>query len=755
MKRLIAFLLSCVFLTLVLLPSVSAAETEESEAEKFRDSAVFSCVYNETDKQIVIEGTVNHDVMLNHRDYTIKVYSFSADSTYEELLANDERVALASANLTIKFTFHIKTLTISERFAKYVLVFCSPEGEEYLVGEPLLPSVASDFEYIHGDRSAYKGIFVDEAAYVGESGAGTVIIDVMLDEAFADNSNSIIYPINDTSVYFGRSFVTNVDKKVIEAWASGARIYLRFLTRASNAHLSAAYLTDDERLSLPDLYSEQTLNMIYAVSSFFSQRYDGTNGRISGVILGSKIDDVVHTNHIGSMSLDEYAELYSLYLVVVANAMRTVETGIDVVIPLSDANDYGEEQANKDWGADELLGAIVSILNNSVSGDFDCSVMIQSSYVPFGISNSNIKDGIDMSAIDNSKISASNIGIFTAYVDDLSRRYSSAPTNIIYNWEQPADLRGNALCCAYAYTFYKLYGTANVSAFVISVDKASIDAYKSVADLVRYIDTVGSTIYTERFLKYFGKSDWSQIVGNSVKINSAYSLIETEMTSNKKFDYVGKFTYIDFSNSSVINYMHKGNNAEDMIYAYDGIETRTLKIGSSALEIGDSFGCVGIYEYSEKYAYTPTMSLRLRVDGGVEGALYEVTLTFGTGKDRIISKGVVGDNELTTLYFDAYSYSSAFMADNIRISVRCLTDSTEKCVLWLYDLSGYSDIYNSDELSSLIDEQRRKIRDPNGDENEGWNSRLVLTVVGVILAIIAVGIGLLMVFRKDDSKKKE
>ncbi len=756
MKRLAAFLLACVLLSLVLLPSVSAAEADEvSEAEKLKNAAVFSCVYSEADRQIIIDGTVNHDVMLNHRDYTVKVYSFSADGTYEQLAASPDKTALASANMTIKFTFHVDARKTEQRFSKYALVFCSPEGEEYLVGEPLLPSVYSEFEYLPDDRSAFKGILIDDPCETDTSGAGRVIIDVDLDKAFADNSDSIIYPINDTSVYFGREFVTEIDKKVIEAYASGASIYLRFLTRASNQRLAFAYKVDDSRFTLPDLYSKETLDMIYAVSSFFAQRYDGTNGSLSGVILGSKIDDVEATNYIGAVTIDEYAELYMLYLAVVGNAMRTTNPKIDVVIPLSDANDYAQNTTSRKLRSDELLEKIIGKLDSSVSGDFACSVMLQSSYVPFGISNANISNGVNVSAVDNSVISGANIETFTDYLDGLSERYASAPTNVIYMWEQPSELRGNALCCAYAYNFYKLYTVAAVSAFVISVDQASMAAYGGVADLVRYIDAKDKAEYAKSFAEYFGKSSWKQVIGDGVSIKAPYTLIEKEMTSNKKDGFIGEFAYIDFSNSSVINYMHKGSNTEYIRYEYDGVEKRTMKIASSALDVGESFGCVGIYEYSEGYAYTPTMSLRLRVDGEADGALYEVSLVFGNGKDRIVAKGIVADNENAILYFDAYDFSSAFMADNLRITVRCLTDSTQECVLWLYDLSGYSEEYTSEQLSTLIEEQRRKIRNPDGDDDEGWNSGMIITIVGVALAIIAVGIGLFMVFRSNDTKKKE
>jgi hypothetical protein len=276
-----------------------------------------------------------------------------------------------------------------------------------------------------------------------------------------------------------------------------------------------------------------------------------------------------------------------------------------------------------------------------------------------------------------------------------------------------------------------------------------------VEHIVRYIDTDLSEDHVGHLKSYFAKGSWSEIIGADVKVNAKYTLIEQEMTTTKKDGIIGEFAYIDFSNSAVINYIHKGSNTEYIRYEYDGTDKRTMKIASTQLGVGESFGCVGLYEYSEGYAYTPLMSLKLRVDGGTPGALYEITVVFGSGRDRIVANGVVTDNEISTMYFDASKYSSAYMADNIRISVRALTDGAKECVLWLYDLSGYSEVYTSEELKTLVEEQRRKIRNPDGEEGDVWNSKMIITVIGVALAVIAVGTGLLVAFKREDNKNKE
>jgi hypothetical protein len=133
-------------------------------------------------------------------------------------------------------------------------------------------------------------------------------------------------------------------------------------------------------------------------------------------------------------------------------------------------------------------------------------------------------------------------------------------------WEVPSDLRGNALCCAYTYLFYKLYGIQELSSFVVSFDAGAKESYEDVDRMFKIIDTYMGAPYAEELTKYFDNRSWQEIIGEPFVVNGAYNRYESEMTPNQTKIFKGSFDYIAFSDSSVINYMHAGKNTSYIRY---------------------------------------------------------------------------------------------------------------------------------------------------------------------------------------------
>ena len=758
MKRLLAFLACVIILSGSLFPSVYAAADILSADKDFFGTVSYTCSYDSKNDQIIISGTVQHDIMTGYSDHTISVYSIAPGSTYDEAVNSEESTPVANSAMAVKFTFHVNIKSISGRYSKYAVVFTSPEGKKILAAEPLVPSVVSEFNYNPGDRESYKGILIDSAFEMGDSGAGTVIVDVDLSTVIGDISDSILYPMNDTYIYIKKSYVSDIDKKIVTASVTGTRVYLRYLLDPADGRLSYATDENSKKYGVPNMYSVETMEMISAVSGFLADRYDGGKGKISGIILGTKVDDIESANAIGNMSAESYAKMYALYLIAVGNAVRTFDPSLDVVIPLSDVNDYsGNISTDIAVRPSQFLENIISCLENEVSGDYDCSVMIESDTVPFNISNRNLADGIDISAgTDSSRLNADNISSFISYIERLARRYDSAPTNVIYMWNVPADLDGTALCCAYSYIYYKLYAQTRISSFVVSFDSDAYDRFSGLRSVFRYIDTSSGTQYTKELTQYFGEESWKAIIGSTVDNKAVSTVLETQMTTQKPNDIIGEFQYIDFSSPSALSYMTEGQNCSSIRSDYNSSGERGICFSSSALKLGESVECIGMFVHPESYKYTPKMALTVCVvgDGKSDNALYEVCLTLGEGKDRIIACGVVKEGEKTQLVFDVSSYSTAYLASYMKVSVSCLTGSTEGSAVWLHDLTGYSAKHYSEELAVLIEEQRRQIKS-SGEEDEAFGYTFIFTVIGIVFAVAAVGIGLMMVFRKDETEEDQ
>ena len=748
MKRLIALLICIFILTAFVAPSVSASESEKSEGNDFFGALSYTCNYDVTSDQIIISGTVDHNIMTRYEGYTISVYAIPMGITYEEVISDPESKPVSSSAMALKLTFHVGVKRISDIYSQYAVVFTSPTGEKILAAQPMYPSVVTEPDYNWQDRTAYKGILIDSAAKAGNSGAGTVIIDVHLERIFGDSSDSILCPMNDTYIYVNKSYLTEIDRKVVTATTAGSRVYLRYLLSCADNRLSYA-VSEDGRYGIPNLYSEEVMSTVSAISTFLADRYDGGKGRISGLVVGTRVDDTQIVNCVGEMSEEQYTQLYARYMLVVANAVRIVDPTLDIVIPLSDKNNYSQSGG--------FLENTVALFDSMLSEELNCSVMLEANSAPLGITNNSLAEGIDLSFKgDSSVINSNNISVFISYVERLLRRYDSAPTNVIYMWNVSPQLTGTALCCAYSYNYYSLYSHSRISSFVVSFDEDSYYCYDSLDNIFKHIDTSSASKYTEPLAQYFGRTSWYSIIGSSVSNKPTSSLIETQMTQERPKDVIGEFVYIDFSSTSVLSIMSEGQKCASIRSDYNDLGERAICVNSTSVSMGEAVECIGLFDYPESYKYTPKMALVICVEGDSKQSLplYEVSLTLGSGSDRIVACGVVKDGEKTELVFDVSAYGTAYLANYMKVSVRCLTGDSENMTVRLHRLKGYSSQYYSEDLAALIDEQRQQIKN-SGEDDEGFNSKLLITVVGIAFAVVSVGIGLMMVFKKEEAEEAE
>ena len=737
MKRILCFIMTVVMTLAVFSPFVSA--NTDNEQETLFDSVSFFCTYDSQSKQVVIDGTVNHDVMISHKDYVIRVFVIHPGESEDSVLNSPDTVALAESSMTVRFTFYIEAKTTVERYSKYVIIFTSPEGVDYVAGRAKHPSVSSHYEYDADDHKAFKGLSIDSSFFIGELGAGTVIIDFKLNEAKGDISNSYLYPSGDSYFYIKKSYIEYVDKRMTAAAMSGANVYLRLLLDADDDGLASLDVQENTEYSLPYVYYSQVIDFVAAVVEFTSERYDDDG--LYGFVVGFAID-TLYKRTAEQISCDEYSDMYTLYLTVVGSAARTVDDSLDIVIPLSDeANltDDGEILSSV------LLESIIKRLNDNVSGNFDCSLIIESDYVPSNI--------FKEESVEKKFVTPDNVGEYIGYVASLEERFDSVPLHVIYKWTPPKALVGNRLCCSYIYAYLKLIEHDAVSSFVVELDENNI---ADIRDVLTYIDTENKINCITPYAKYLGVSSWQEIIGNEVDVPTNRTLLKEEFYTTEPDWVKGEFCYVDFSSSSVFELMKKGQNCSSLISEYDASGERVLRIVSDKMSVGEYMDTVCFFECEESYVYTDTLSLMLGVEenGKNKNNVYELTVTLGNADTRIDAFGTVRVGETAVLYFDVDDFSELSTAAYMRISVRCLTGDTDGVSLVMYDLKGYSAEYNSEELGELINELRLRMQGIDSDDG-GWNKDIILTVIAVLISMIAVGIGLFIVFRRDEENSKE
>lgn len=742
MKRICALLLCMAMLVFNAALFVSA---EEETGVVSQNAVSYTCRYDAKSKQVIIEGTVNHDFTVAHSTYRIGVISIAPGQDCSAVINDPEAELLADAAMTVKFVFHASAETEFQRYYRYAIIFTSPEGERLLGTEPKVPSVNSEPEYDSSSRTGFKGISDASPSDIGRYGAGTVIIDAELSKMLGDSSDSILYPMNGSYIHIRKSYIEEIDRAVTSASVNNADIYFRLLLSSSCTLISAVH-GDGGRYSIPDMCSEEAVSYLSTLLKFISDRYED---KICGVIAGSRIDDAEYTNDIGTLSFEQYADMYALYLTAIGNAFRESGDNIDAVIPISDSNDFSGESIGKTLNTEKLLDAVVYRLENVISGNFRCSVMLEAETSPLEITVGSTGKKIKTDGqSDSSRLCAENISVLSDYIRRLTEKYETAPRSLIYLWTPDASLSGTAFCCAYAYTYVQLLKNDCVSAFAVNFG----DDLRGAEKLFKYIDTSKGGELLTGLARYF--EDTSVL---STELPTLRTLIEKNFENTLSIGIKGEFQYMDFTSSSVFDCMKAGEHCKYIRSDHDADGTRALRITTSDMSVGDTAECIAVFEYPEKYGYTPYLSLYFAVDApdASDMAVYEVTLTAGRENVHIETVGAVKNGELNELFFDVSEYSALSDATYIKVSVRCLIEPTAGLSLWLHELKGYSDIYTSSELEELITAQRLAERGENVEDEEIFDYTVIFTVIGIMLAVGAVGIGLIMVLKREEDKKDE
>ncbi len=751
MKKILCLLMSIIFVMAFITPSVFAegAQTDKKNTSETISGAInFTCIYDVTTKKVIIDGTVSHDFLIGHEDYKIKVYSIAPGSTYQATISDPSVEPLADSNMTVKFTFSIETQDILDRYSMYTIVLVSPENEVFRAGEPMLPSVSSNFEYNANSREDYKGVLTSSPVDIGASCAGTVVVDVDVSKTLGDAADSILYPMNDAYINIRKSYIASIDKQIMSATLGGSNVYIRLLLSVNDEKLSQIYAQDDSRYTVPALHTEYGLEYVFTVSQFLARRYNGEkNGEISGMILGTSIDDV-NVNAVNGMSTDQYAELYTLYLVVVGNAIRVENSELDIVIPLSDRNDYSSNAyVNDAIRPSRLLEQIIYRLDRNVSGTFDCSLLIESGHTPLTFDR-DAEQKLSVT-LDSTKITADNISDFVTYLNNIRVRFQSVPDNVIFLWTPQEELSGNLLNASYIYNYIKLWSNKFVSSFTVVTDK---DKFAELESIIKYIDTEDANKRIGDIAKYYGYDSWETIINSELMLPVTHMVSEQQLLTGKPSDRVGEFQYMDFTSTSVYSLMNTGHNCSYIRSDYNVVGERVLSMVTGNMKIGDTAEAIGVFEYPESYEYTKYLSLKLGVSdkGADDGALYRVVMTLGNGKDQISASGVIKNKETTELFFDVSSFAANNMAKYIKISISCLTQDTNGCSVMLSEMCGYSTEYNSEALSDLITAKRAELRGENISDDREFNFMLLWTAIGIVFVLALTAVGLVVLFKRDE-----
>ena len=107
---------------------------------------------------------------------------------------------------------------------------------------------------------------------------------------------------------------------------------------------------------------------------------------------------------------------------------------------------------------------------------------------------------------------------------------------------------------------------------------------------------------------------------------------------------------------------------------------------------------------------------------------------------------------------DMSEFNNYNTVDYIKISVRRITGNATGCSLWIYDITGHSTSYSSEEISEFVRSERLRVRNQSEDTDDGQGMNSTVWIIfGVLIAVTCIGAGLFMVFapKRDDGASDE
>ncbi len=750
-KRSFCIILVIIFM-LMPVSLVSAQEIAQSSMENSTKGSVdVSCVYDEKNARINISGTVSHDLLVSHKDHTVQLYKLDALQSFEEAMAGGELLPIAESDISIKVSFSVSVSGIQDVFSKYVIVIVSEDdGIEYVSPE-VYPSVESKYHALLGNKMHYKGIGASADFSSVKGVPSLVVLDIDINEIQSLDFMGYLYTVDGRNVFFNRDYIDELDSKIRTLATNKTAVYFRLVC-----------LDEKAESAIPDCSDIENMQAVYAVCDFLADRYNSHQyGALSGFIIGRSVDNAVRD--ASDEELGAYLDKLGLYTIVATNALRSNIPSADIVIPISDDNSYSSKKSNEQYGRGRaVIEGLCERFDRHYGDDFDFSLMLETSVTPYEINNTNIEPTVNFSIKpDQSKLATHNIGDFVLYLDGLDDLYSCAPKTFKYYWSADGDLSGNALACAYAYTYYKLFIQKTVSSFIVDFDPtvSAAERFADIYNIFKYIDTAEGEEQTSFLLSYFDIGAWGDIISPTFANHNLdiRTHIVSEPINTLPRHVVGKFQFFNYTEGSSSVSWYEGWGAKDVFVDYSSVVGRALRVEFESS--GDSKYSYLMWNdvYPESYEYTPYLAFDFCIegDGTEEKGLFEVRIEIGNGTNVVECTTAVMSKSPSRVIFDISEFSSEYLGDYIKIAVRPITDGNADYSLYLSSITGHSTELDDEELEEAIINSRTEIRNKDSlieSLGKNDNSRAVIITIAVIGVIL--GVMLFFFLRYDDAEEK-
>ena len=342
------------------------------------------------------------------------------------------------------------------------------------------------------------------------------------------------------------------------------------------------------------------------------------------------------------------------------------------------------------------------------------------------------------------------------FLNDISKKYRSATKYYNLLWIPKKELRGNALCAAYAYAFYELLTDNNIVSFTVefSTEAENSNNLVDLLYILKNIDSKDSFEATQNLLTFFNEETWADIIGKEIIASNQRKHYSANVLKQLPKNIKGCFSYFDFSQEFLPDGWVSGAGSSDLRIDYLLTGEKALK-GNFTVGNKDFCDIIYLYEYSENISYTPYIKFNIEIISKESSPLFEIKFFFNGKNSTVESKEIIVGNKQSEIILDMTNVKDFSLVDSVKISIRSLDNTVNNCTLCIHDIKGYSEKYNNEELKSFIEKERDKQKHANINSTYALWWRIGFVVL--IIAISAI-FGFILIFilqRNSRNKRKD
>lgn len=697
-----------------------------SYINSFHDEiSVEVCRYNKETGTVEISGAIGWETTVRYSEATLAL--FALDPAEDAYLFN--KTPIARTGISFSFSFSVTGDSTERLFCRYVIAAVTATGERIPLTSPLYPTISDGKP---DAATAFKGVHTGNFETAISVGAQSAIVDVYLDKVLNTQNSGILYAGEHSYYYFNPDYISGLDAAVRNLSGAGCRTYLRFLISGDANDLSfVSYTESGEKVVSKGISvkSQDALLTVFALTDFLSARYsDDTIGRISGLILGQKVNRAADYNRTDAKTLAEDTALYAAAFSLISGVASRNIPGLSMVLPLSDDRLGGTLDASEltgNYPADLYLYSFLEALRDSFLNPPAVTLMIESEVVPATSAD-------EYSATENDLVfEMQNL------LNEFSSAYPNLLPSLIFSWSPEKSADADTIEASYVILFLRLRAAGFVSEFFFNTTGLSAtEAEKAVEVLsytVRQIDTDRHSAAIAPVLERLGKTAAELIAGYAEGNYVRQTVRNYKLTSGYGEGVVpiGSYTLWNFTATTGTQNFYSGNGCGDpAVLSGSGLTAKLTFTGTQFSGLACRF------THGQNLSFAPYLRFELGVNGK-KGSSFEVQIQLIGNASLINACAVLGAGESGAYYLDLSDAAQAIAdVQCLRICVRPLDGSAGDGTLYLRSVTLQSTQYDDEDLKDKIALSGSTENENDGTAKRDFTTPVIVTVIVVLASVV-------------------